>query len=159
MTTQSQSPAVVKFNMFHKRLSFESKDCTKELKLSSVLVFWARLLSFGQLGLISEPQISSKLQNGINDPKGLENKIYSMMKGRGHFTVTTRSHLPAAVKFNMFYKRLSFGSMDKTKRLSFKGRDKTEELKTETVECTCFLDQTSYFRLIRPLHRATSLLD
>ena len=35
----------------------------------------------GQTSLIIDPQISSKLQNGINDPKGLENKIYTMMKG------------------------------------------------------------------------------
>ena len=34
--------------------------------------FWARLVSFGLLGLISDPQISSKLQNEINGPKGLE---------------------------------------------------------------------------------------
>ena len=31
--TQSQSPAVVKSNMFLKRLSFGSKECTNELKL------------------------------------------------------------------------------------------------------------------------------
>ena len=48
-------------------------------------VFWDRLASFGPLGLISDPQISSKFQNGINDPKGLENKIYAMMKGRETF--------------------------------------------------------------------------
>ena len=29
--------------------------------------------------------MSSKLQNGIDDPKGLENKIYTMMKGRETF--------------------------------------------------------------------------
>ena len=46
--------------------------------------FWARLASVGQLGLISDPK-SSKLQNGINDPKGLENKIYTIMKGRETF--------------------------------------------------------------------------
>ena len=33
-------------------------------------VFWDRLASFSQLGLISDTQISSKFQNGINDPKG-----------------------------------------------------------------------------------------
>ena len=48
-------------------------------------VFWDRLASFGQLGLISDPQISSKFQNGINVRKGLEDKIYTMMKGRETF--------------------------------------------------------------------------
>ena len=57
----------------------------KNWKLSSVQVFWARLSNFGQLGLISDPQIYSKLQNEINDPKGLENKIYTMMKSRETF--------------------------------------------------------------------------
>ena len=64
-------------------VSFGSKDYTKELKLSSVQVFWARLDSFGQLGLITDPQIPSKFHNGTNDPKGLEIKIYTMMKGGG----------------------------------------------------------------------------
>ena len=69
-----------------KGLSFGSKDYNKELKtVECVQVFWARLACFGQLGLISDHQISSKLCNGINDPKGLENKIYTMMKGRETF--------------------------------------------------------------------------
>ena len=51
----------------------------------SVQVFWARLASFGQCRLISDPQISSKLQHRINDPKGLENKICTMMKARENF--------------------------------------------------------------------------
>ena len=69
-----------------KGLSFGSKDYNKELKtVECVQVFWARLACFGQLGLISDPQISSKLQNGISDPKGLANKIYTMMKGRETF--------------------------------------------------------------------------
>ena len=57
------------------------------LKLSCVQGFWARLDSFGQLGPISDPQIFSKLKNGINDPKGLENIIYTTMKGRETFYV------------------------------------------------------------------------
>ena len=55
-----------------KGLSFGSKDYTKELKTVECKVFWVRLASFGELGLISDPKISSKLQNGINDPKGLD---------------------------------------------------------------------------------------
>ena len=58
--------------------------------------------------------LSSKLQNGINDPKGLENKIYTMMKGRETFNLAIQSQSPAVVKFNMLYKRLSFGSKDYT---------------------------------------------
>ena len=44
--------------------------------------------------------------------------------------MTTQSQSPAAVMFNMFYKRLSFGSKDYTKEL-------------KTVECTSFVGQTS----------------
>ena len=56
---------------------------TENCRVYKVQVFWARLISFGRLSLISDPQTSSKLQNGINNPKGLENKIYTMMKGQG----------------------------------------------------------------------------
>ena len=64
-----------------KGLSFGGKDYNKELKtIECEQVFWVRLACFGLLGLISDPQISSKLQNGISDPKGLENKIYTIMK-------------------------------------------------------------------------------
>ena len=80
----------------------EARITPNNRKMSSVQVFWARLASFGQIGLSSDPQISSKLQNGINDPKGLENKIYTMMKGRE----TTQSQSPAAVKLKMFYKKV-----------------------------------------------------
>ena len=71
------------------------------------MFFWARLATFGQLGLISDPQISSDLlQNGINDPKGLEKKIYTMMKGGETFNGDHKVPTPAVVKLNMFYKRV-----------------------------------------------------
>ena len=91
MTTQSQSPVVVKFNMFYNSicslngLSFGSNDCTKELKTIEWSSFWVGLANFGQKGLISDPKISSKLRNGINDPNGIENEIYTMMKGMETF--------------------------------------------------------------------------
>ena len=62
----------VQWNIFYKRVI-----------LWNVQVFWARLACFGQF--VSDPQISSKLQNGINDPKELENKIYTLIKGRETF--------------------------------------------------------------------------
>ena len=45
-------------------------------------IFWARLASFGHLGLISNPLIVSKFHNETNDSKGPENKIYNIVKGR-----------------------------------------------------------------------------
>ena len=52
----------VQWNMSYKGLSFGSKDYNKELKtVECVQVFWTRLACFGQLGLISDHQISSKL--------------------------------------------------------------------------------------------------
>ena len=72
--------------MFYKRVILWKKEhYTKEMKLSSVQGFLARHASFGQLGYICDPQISSKLQNGINDPKRLENKICTIMKDRKTF--------------------------------------------------------------------------
>ena len=52
VTAQSQSPAVVKFNIFYKWLSFESKDHTKELKTVGVQLFWAKFTI--SLSLISQ---------------------------------------------------------------------------------------------------------
>ena len=52
---------------------------------TSVQVFWARLASFGHLGLISDPLIVSKFSNESHDPKGQENKIYTIVKGRVTF--------------------------------------------------------------------------
>ena len=72
-------------------------------KLSSVQVFFGvRQDSFPKLGLLCDPQIYSKLQNVINDSKGIEKKNRA---GR-YLTVTTQSQLPAVVKFNMLCKRV-----------------------------------------------------
>ena len=91
-------------NMFYKRVILLKQGLHK--RIENCRVFYVRQASFGQLGLISDPQISSKLQNGINDPKGLENKLYTIMKGRetfyGDHTVPIS---PAVAKFNMFYNR------------------------------------------------------
>ena len=70
--------------MVLKRLSFGSKECTKELKLECAN-FWARLASFGQLGLISDPLIVSKFHNETHDSKGQKNKIYAKVKGSETF--------------------------------------------------------------------------
>ena len=67
-----------------KRVSFGSKDCIKELKLECAY-FWTRLASFCHLGFISDPQIVSKFHNETHDPKGQENKIYTIVKGRETF--------------------------------------------------------------------------
>ena len=51
----------------NKGYPLEARSTLKDRKLSSAQVFRSRLPScFGQLGLIGDPQISSKLQNRIN---------------------------------------------------------------------------------------------
>ena len=67
---------------------------------------WARLASFGHLGLISDPLIVSKFHNETHDLKGQENKIYTIVKNREKFY----RHHTAVVKSNTFLKRISFGS-------------------------------------------------
>ena len=42
-------------------------------------ISWARLASFCQLGFISDPLIVSKFHNETHDPKGQENKIYTIV--------------------------------------------------------------------------------
>ena len=48
-------------------------------------ISWARLTSFCHLGFISDPLIVSKFHNETHDPKGQENKIYTIVKGRETF--------------------------------------------------------------------------
>ena len=53
--------------------------------LCPIPLFECNKICLIQSYLISDPQISSQRQNGIIDLKGLENKIYTMMKGMGAF--------------------------------------------------------------------------
>ena len=59
-------------------------------------ISWARLASFYHLGVISDPLIVSKFHNFTNDPKGQENKMYTIVNGRETFyrrhTVPVTSH-------------------------------------------------------------------
>ena len=48
-------------------------------------ISWARLASFYHLGVISDPLIVFKFHNETHDPKGQENKIYTIVKGRETF--------------------------------------------------------------------------
>ena len=57
-----------------KRLSFGSKDYILRTESEE----WARLACLSHLGLISDPLMVSKFHNGIHDPKGQENKIYTI---------------------------------------------------------------------------------
>ena len=61
--------------MIFKRLSFESKDCNKELKLECAN-FLARLASFGHVGFISDPLIISMFHNKTHDPKEQEKNLH-----------------------------------------------------------------------------------
>ena len=67
-------------------------------------IFWARIASFGHLGHISDPLIVSKFHNETHDPKGQENKIYTMVKGMETLYHRHKVPSPAAVKSNMFLK-------------------------------------------------------
>ena len=96
---------------------------------TSVQVFWARLASFGHLGLISGPLIISKFPNETHDPKEQANKSYTIVKGRETFYRRHTVPITSCSESNMFLKRLSFGS-----------KDCTRELK---LECASFLGQTS----------------
>ena len=61
--------------MFLKGCPLGAKHASKNWN-QSVHIFWARLASFGHLGLISDPLIVSKFNNETHDPKGQENKTY-----------------------------------------------------------------------------------
>ena len=45
-------------------------------------ISWTRKASFCHLGVISDPLIVLKFYNETHDPKGQENKIYTIVRGR-----------------------------------------------------------------------------
>ena len=110
-----------------KRVSFGSKDCTKELKLECA--DWARLASFCHLGFTSDPLIVSKFHNEAHDPKGQGNKIYTIVKGRETFYRRHTVPVTSCSEVKYVLKRVFFGSKDCTKELK--------------LECAYFLGQTS----------------
>ena len=67
---------------------YEDMLLPASLKVQRVPVFWDRLASFGQLGLISDPLIVSKFTDGMHDTKGQGNII--CWAGR-RFVATTQS--------------------------------------------------------------------
>ena len=80
-------------------------------------IFWTRLANFGHLGLISDPLVVSKFHNETHDPKGQENKIYTIVKGRETFY--RRHTVPGTSCFDDKYvlKRVFFGSKECIKKL------------------------------------------
>ena len=70
--------------MFLKGYPLEAKTAPKNWNQSGY-ISWARLASFCHLGEISGPLIVSKFHNETHDPKGQENKIYTIVKGRETF--------------------------------------------------------------------------
>ena len=125
-TVQVTSCSEVKY--VFKRVSFGSKDCTKELKLECAY-FLARLASFCNLGFISDPLRVSKFHNETQDPKGQENKIYTLVEGRETFYRRHTVPVTSCSEVKYVLKRVSFGSKDCTKELK--------------LECAYFLGQTS----------------
>ena len=93
-------------------------------------ISWARLASFYHFGFISDPLIVSKFHNKTHDPKGQENKIYTIVNGRETFYRRHTVPVTSCSEVKYVLKRASFGS-----------KDCTRELK---LECAYFLDQTSY---------------
>ena len=80
-------------------------------------ISWARLASSCQLGFISDPLIVSKLHNETHDPKGQENKILTIEKGRE--TLYRRHAVPvtSCSKVKYIIQRVSVGSQDCIKEL------------------------------------------
>ena len=93
-------------------------------------ISWARLASFCHLGFISNPLIVSKFHNETHDPKGQENKIYTIVKGRETFYRRHTVPVTSCSEVNNILKRVSFGSKDCTKELK--------------LECAYFLGQDAF---------------
>ena len=76
----------------------------KKTETRMCINFGARLANLDHLGLISDPLIVSKFHNETHDPKGQENKIYTIVKGRETSIAAKQSQSPAVMKSNMFFK-------------------------------------------------------
>ena len=87
-----------------KRVSFGSKDCTKELKLECAYF----------LGQSSDPLIVSKFHNETHDPKGQENKIYTILKGREMFYCRHTVPVTSCSEVKSVLKRVYFGLHQRT---------------------------------------------
>ena len=84
-------------------------------------ISWARLASFCHLGFINDPLIVSKFHNETHDPKGQENKIYTIVKGRETFYRRHTVPVTSCSKVKYVLKRVSLGS--KVIRLQRSGID------------------------------------
>ena len=105
----------------------EAKYALKNWNLS-VYIFWARLARFGHLGLISDPLIILKFHNEAHDPKGQENKVNTLVKGRE--TSYRRQTVPVTSCSEVKYA---------LKRVSFRTKECINELK---LKCAYSLGQT-----------------
>ena len=105
-------------NMFLKGYPLEAKTAPKNWN-QSVRISWARLASFCQLGFISDPLIVSRFHNETHDPKGQENKIYTIVKGRETFYRRHTVPVTSCSEVKYVFKRVSIGSKDCTDQISF----------------------------------------
>ena len=118
----------------------KGKKRTKELKLECAFFFWARLASFCHLGFVSYPLIASKFFNETYDPKGQENEIYTIVKGRETFYRRHTVPITSCSEDKYVLERLSFGSKECTEELNFE----YEGMKTAGV--------TNYIKQTPPKH-------
>ena len=101
-------------------------------------VFCARLASFGHLGVISDPLIISKFSNESHDPKGHENKIYTIWKDRETFyhrhtvPITSCSEVKYVLKKVMSGMKRSLNQiLDKTAALTGFSRSTAQKIVEE----------------------------
>ena len=99
--------------MFLKMISFGSKYRIKELKLECAYF----LGQTSYLCLISGPLIVLKFYNETHDPKGQENKIYTIVNGRETFYRRHTVPVTSCSEVKYVLKRLSFGSKECIKEL------------------------------------------
>ena len=116
-----------------KGILLEAKTALKNWN-KCVHISWARLASFCHLGFISDPLIVSKFHNETHDPKGQENKIYTIVKGRETFYRRHTVSVTSCSEVKYVLKRVSFGS-----------KYCTRELK---LECAYFLVKCYVWQLI-----------
>ena len=104
------------WNMFLKGYPFGSKDWTKELKLECAY-FLGQTSYFPPFRPHQWPSNSTKFHNETHDPKGPENKIYTIVRGMETFYRRHTVPVTSCSEVKYVLKRLSFGSKECTKEL------------------------------------------
>ena len=94
----------------------------------------ARLARLCNLGFISDPLIDSRFHNKTHDPKGQENKIYTIVKRRETFYRRHTVPVTSCSEVKYVLKRVSLGPNQQVIEKNEQSRHDTEQTYSENLQ-------------------------